>query len=101
VHSKEAGPLEQMRRFTACGLCVALGPGRLRAGTRFARRRGGGLRLRQFQAGHWGDARHRRRIAHRARQHIAEGIIDCRDVVARTRKPGATAFRGASTEHAE
>ena len=99
MHSEIAGPLGRARRFAAIGLGLAWDGG-LRTGTRFARRLDVGLR-RQFQPGQRGGTRLRRRIAHRARQHVAEGIAERGDVVARTRKSGRTAFRGASTEHAE
>src|SRR6185369_9566536 len=84
VHGEEAGPLGRARRFAAIGL----GTGLLRTGTRsvIARRLCGGLRLRQFQPGQRSRARHRRRVAYRVRQHVAEGIAECGDVVARTRK---------------
>jgi hypothetical protein len=100
MHSQIALPLGRARRFAAIGPGVGLGTGRLRAGTRFTRRFDIGL-LRQFQSGQRGGTRLRRRIAHRARQHVTEGIAKRRDVVARTRKTGGAALRGASTEHAE
>ena len=59
------------------------------------------LRLRQLQARHRHGTGHRRRVAYRARQHLAEGIAERGDVLMRARKSGRPAFRGASTEHAE
>jgi hypothetical protein len=59
------------------------------------------LRLRQFQPGSEAE----RAIGVRSRTGLVsmspKESSECGDVVARTRKPGAAALRGASTEHAE
>ena len=103
MHSQKARPLDQARRRRRHWSWLAA----LAAGCELALARGGavprgrlgsGLAIR---AGQRRVARHRRRIAHRARQHVAEGIAERGDVLARTRKSCRTAFGGASTEHAE
>ena len=46
-------------------------------------------------------AGHRRRVAHRARQHFAHAVAERGDIHARARKSGRAAFGRASTKHAE
>jgi hypothetical protein len=46
-------------------------------------------------------AGNRRRVAHRAGQHLADGIAERGDIRARAHKSWRTAFRRTSTEHAE
>jgi hypothetical protein len=99
MHSQIAGPRRQP------GRCGAIHPGarrprRLRLRRLHARRRQV-VRERRVP-GKRCIARNRRRIAHRVCQHVADGIAERGDIgCARARKSGRTAFRGASTEHAE
>ena len=103
MHSQIARPLDQTRGGGTFGLGIRRGawPGGLAWERGFSSRGGSTRRLRQFEAGSGGSARHRRRIAHRACQHVAEAIAERGDVLARTRKPGRAAFCRAPTEHAE
>ena len=85
MHSQIARPLRQPRRGRRHWLWLRwLGLARGVRGGPAAR---GGFRHRRF-------ARNRRRIAHRARQHVADGVAERSDVRARRANPGGPRFAG-------
>jgi hypothetical protein len=102
MHSQVARTRRRPRRGCAVGLGWSLGRlrfGRLGFDGRWRRARF--FDPGRIQIGQWRFAGHRRRIAHRARQHLAHAVAKRGNILARAREPGRNAFGRAPTKHAE